>query len=83
MTGVQTCALPIFPLLAEEIGAAFPGVALVDGGAGIARRIAHLTRGQNWPDAPPPGIALFTGPAPSPRLAASLADFGLTQIVTL
>ena len=29
-----------FPLLADELAAAWPGVAFVDGGAGIARRIA-------------------------------------------
>ncbi|MBW8783899.1 MAG: glutamate racemase [Novosphingobium sp.] len=36
-----------FPLLTTELGAAFGAdVALVDGAAGIARRIAHLTAGQ-------------------------------------
>src|SRR5687768_7177669 len=39
-----------FPLLADELAAALPGVAFVDGGAGIARRIAFLTKGQAWPD---------------------------------
>ena len=34
-----------FPLLAEELAAAFPDIAWVDGAAGIARRIAWLTRG--------------------------------------
>ena len=70
-----------FPLLADELRAAMPGVTLVDGGAGIARRIAHLTRDQPWPDTAPEGIALFTGPDPSPALAASLARFGLTKII--
>ena len=72
-----------FPLLADEFAIAFPGVALIDGGAGIARRIAHLTVGQPWPDRPPPGIALFTGPPPSLALAATLATFGLTRFETL
>ena len=71
-----------FPLLADEIAAAWPGVALVDGGAGIARRIAHLTAGQPWPDHAPPGIAVFTAP-PSAALAAALARFGLSDVVTL
>src|SRR5881394_1913578 len=53
-----------FPLLVEDLRAAFPGVQYVDGGAGIARRIAWLTRGQPWPAAPSPGRMLFTGPAP-------------------
>lgn len=72
-----------FPLLDEELRAAFPGIALVDGGAGIARRIAYLTKGQPWPDAPPPGIALFTASGrPLPTVDA-LARFGLEQRVIL
>jgi glutamate racemase len=36
-----------FPLVADELAAAFgPGVSFVDGSAGIARRIVHLTQGQ-------------------------------------
>ncbi len=68
-----------FPLLADELAAAMPGVAMVDGGPGIARRIAFLTRGQDWPDVPPPGIAVFTAPPPGALLPA-LARFGLSQI---
>ena len=71
-----------FPLLAEEIAAAWPSAALVDGNAGIARRIAHLTAGQPWPDQRPPGIAVFTAPPP-PSLAAALRRFGLDEVVTL
>jgi len=71
-----------FPLLAEEIGAAWPSASLVDGNAGIARRIAHLTAGQPWPDQRPPGIAVFTSPPP-PSLAAALRHFGLEQLITL
>jgi glutamate racemase len=69
-----------FPLLAMELAAALPGVRFVDGGPGIARRIAFLTQGQPWPDRPPPGIALFTGGPPSPDLAAALAGFGLEDL---
>jgi glutamate racemase len=71
-----------FPLLAEELRAAFPDVTYVDGGAGIARRIAWLTREQPWPNAPPRGIALFTAPAREPLLG-SLAAYGLTEVQTL
>jgi glutamate racemase len=71
-----------FPLLSDEIAAAWPGVALVDGGPGIARRIAYLTIGQAWPDAPPPGTAVFTA-SPPPGLAPALARFGLARIDTL
>jgi len=72
-----------FPLIAEELGVAMPGVTFVDGGAGIARRIAWLTQGQAWPDVAPDGIALFTGDAPSPALAASFRRFDLGTIVTI
>ncbi len=72
-----------FPLIAEELGAAMPGVTLVDGGPGIARRIAWLTQGQPWPDMAPGGIAVFTGASPSPTLSASLARFGLGTIAAL
>ena len=72
-----------FPLLAEELGLALPGVSFVDGGAGIARRIAWLTRGQQWPDETPPGIAVFTGPPPPAALVGALASYGLARIETL
>jgi glutamate racemase len=72
-----------FPLLIDELTAALPGVRFVDGGPGIARRVAHLTSGQPWLEEPPPGIAVFTGDRPPAPLAASLARFGLTEILTL
>jgi glutamate racemase len=71
-----------FPLLADEIAAAWPGVTSVDGGPGIARRIAHLTAGQPWPERTRTGIAVFTAP-PAPTLAAALPRFGLELVVTL
>ncbi len=71
-----------FPLLAEELAVALPGVTFVDGGPGIARRIAHLTEGQPWPSSAPPGIAVFTA-APPPALTPALAHCGLTSITTL
>ncbi len=71
-----------FPLLADEIAAAWPSVTLVDGGTGIARRIAYLTANQPWPDHAPPGIAVFTSPPP-PALAAALTRYGLDEVVTL
>ena len=80
---VMVLACTHFPLLAEEIAAAFPAIAQVDGGPGIARRIAWLTRDQLWPSAPPPGIALYTGGAPDPALVSALAAFGLTEIQRL
>ncbi|GBQ83175.1 glutamate racemase [Gluconacetobacter johannae DSM 13595] len=69
-----------FPLVADRLIAVAPRpLAFVDGGAGIARRVAYLTQGQSWPDDPPPGVAVFTGPfAPTAAFRGSLARFGLT-----
>ena len=78
---VMVLACTHFPLLDAEIAAAFPDIARIDGAAGIARRIAHLTAGQEWPDSAPPGVALFTAPAPA-ALRPALARFGLTEIRT-
>jgi glutamate racemase len=41
-----------FPLIEDRLAAVAPGIAFVDGGEGIARRIAHLTAGQRWPNQP-------------------------------
>jgi glutamate racemase len=76
---VMVLACTHFPLLAEEIAAAFPEIMQIDGGPGIARRIAHLTRGQPWPDAPSPGIAVFTR-TPPPSLGNALARFGIEKV---
>lgn len=72
-----------FPLLADELAAALPGVRFVDGGAGIARRIATLTRDQQWPETPGEGLALFTGGLPPPTLVFALSNFGLGEVQTL
>jgi glutamate racemase len=72
-----------FPLLVDELAEALPAVGFVDGGAGIARRIAFLTEGEPWPDEPLPGLAIFTGDAPAARLAAALKSYGLAEIRTL
>lgn len=74
-----------FPLVEAELAAAAPHpVAFVDGGPGIARRIAHLTAGQDWPDAPPPGIAVFTRlDDDARRLGSALAGYGLERIEAL
>jgi glutamate racemase len=74
-----------FPLLADELQAAIPQpVLFTDGGPGIARRVAWLTRDQAWPESTPPGIAVFTGNANiAPELRQSLARFGLTRVEAL
>jgi len=51
-----------FPLVADELAAAAPRpLRFVDGGPGIARRVSHLTQGQQWPEIPS-GTAVFTAP---------------------
>jgi glutamate racemase len=79
---VMVLACTHFPLLGEEIATAFPAIAQVDGGAGIARRIAYLTGGQEWPAAAPDGIAVFTSPPPR-SLTDALSSFGLNELRTL
>jgi glutamate racemase len=79
---VMVLACTHFPLLADEIAAAYPTIQQVDGGPGIARRIAYLTKGQPWPDAPVPGIAVFTK-APPPSLGNALARFGIEEVSLL
>jgi glutamate racemase len=73
-----------FPLVADELSAAAPHpVRFVDGGEGIARRIVHLTAGQDWP-AGPSGTAVFTRLGEAERaLAPALARHGLTRIEAL
>jgi glutamate racemase len=72
-----------FPLLAQELEAAFPGLAWVDGGPGIARRISYLTREQPWPARFPGGIAIFTGGPPRHSLLGALAEYGLDDVRSL
>ncbi len=71
-----------FPLLHDELRGALPDVAFVDGGPGIARRIASLTRGQPWPATPSECLMLFTDPTRHPSLEM-LAAFGIGEIKTL
>lgn len=71
-----------FPLLADELRAGFPDVTYVDGGIGIARRIAYLTKEQAWPGVPSPGLMVFTSATRTPSLEA-LARFGIGEIKTM
>ena len=72
-----------FPLLDDELRTAIPGIELVHGGPGIARRVAYLTKDQTWPAEGPPGTFVATGKAPPEGLLRSLAGFGLEEIRTL
>jgi len=69
-----------FPLLGPELAQGFgPGVRLVDGAQGIARRIAELTRGQEFARAEP-DYALFTREdAGLAALAPALREYGLER----
>lgn len=68
-----------FPLLIDELQVARPDVHFVDGGPGIARRVAQLTKGQAL--APAAGVAVFTRLDDAARaLAPALARYGLTRL---
>jgi glutamate racemase len=80
---VDTVALACthFPLVAAALAAACPHpVRFVDGAEGIARRVAHLTEGQPWPDEAPDGIAVFTSDIDVETLKPALAARGIGQI---
>lgn len=83
-TDVVVNACTHFPLVADRLAAVTPQpVCFVDGGAGIARRIAWLTQDQSWDD-PMPGRAVFTGgDAHMAQLAPELARRGLPIVETL
>jgi glutamate racemase len=72
-----------FPLVEEELRVAFPEVAYVHGGPGIARRIAYLTQDQPWPPSPSEGLLVFTGTPSRRPLDGILAKLGIGQIRTL
>ena len=73
-----------FPLVEDELLAAAPHMKFVDGAAGIARRICHLTKEQSWPGQPAEGIFVTTGQMGAIKtLLPALSRFGLTQIKSL
>ena len=74
-----------FPLLEQEMLAVVPaGVRFVDGGPGIARRVAHLTSGQDWPRVAEPDRLVFTRLGEREiRTARHLVGHGLTRVESL
>ena len=74
-----------FPLVEPELAAAAPaGVRFVDGGPGIARRIAALTDGQDWAKGRVPDAAVFTRLGERQRaLAPALAGYGFAAVQQL
>lgn len=81
---VVVLACTHFPLLAEELGDVLgPDVKMIDGSAGIARRIAALTDGQTFARTAP-DLAVFTGEAvPSAQFAGTLRRYGLERVERL
>jgi glutamate racemase len=73
-----------FPLVSDELAEAAPHpVRFVDGAPGIARRIAHLTAGQDWPETPL-HRAVFTRFGDAERhLAPALARYGINRAESL
>jgi glutamate racemase len=79
--GVLACTH--FPLLEDELAQAFPGVRWIDGGEGIARRIAYLTRDHAWPAEPSEGVIIYTAADGHRPLMGALARFGIGEVQTL
>lgn len=71
-----------FPLVVDALAAVAPRpLRFVDGGDGIARRVAHLTAGQSWPESLRDGLAVFTRlDDHARRLAPTLARHRLTEL---
>jgi glutamate racemase len=71
-----------FPLVEHRLAqAAARPLRFVDGGHGIARRVATLLAGESFPDSPGEGRAVFTKLAAEQQtLAPALAVHGLTRI---
>ena len=70
-----------FPLVVDELRSAFgEGVAFVDGAEGIARRIAYLTRNNDF-RRERPDFAVVTGPLDAvDPLRPALARYGLEEV---
>jgi glutamate racemase len=73
-----------FPLVGDELAEAAPHpVRFVDGAPGIARRVAYLTEGQDWPETPL-HRAVFTRFGDAERhLAPALARYGINRAESL
>ncbi len=73
-----------FPLVEAELAEATPHpVRFIDGAAGIARRVAHLTEGQDWPEAPQHRAVFTRFGAAEAYLAPALARYGINRAESL
>ncbi len=81
---IDVCVLACthFPLIANELAqVSHAGISYIDGGAGIARRVAHLTDGQDWPETLPLRYAIFSGrTAAHDAYLPCLARYGIDRI---
>lgn len=70
-----------FPLLTAELNKAAPTIEFVDGAKGIARRIAYLSEGQEWPDIEPAfHFVTTTNPETIADYLPRLAKYGFSRI---
>ncbi|MEP7349049.1 MAG: glutamate racemase [Sphingorhabdus sp.] len=74
-----------FPLVQDELAsAAGREMQFIDGAAGIARRITHLTKGQPWPADPPPSAFVTTDSLTDlVPYHVALAALGFTELASL
>ncbi len=74
-----------FPLVVDDLAtAAGRPISFVDGSAGIARRVAFLSQGQDWPTESGTGTAVFTRLDDRARaLVPALAARGLGEMAAL
>jgi glutamate racemase len=79
-----------FPLVEAELATAaqqlglLPALRFVDGSDGIARRVAHLTAGHEWPNARVPGLFVTTGHVDHlAPFRARLAAYGIAETASL
>ncbi len=73
-----------FPLLADELQDAIGRpVRFVDGAEGIARRVAFLTAGVNWPASPDHRAVVTGGVACAERYRMAFGHYGIRQVDAL
>ncbi len=80
-----------FPLVRDELHHAAStilnmnrDIAFIDGSAGIARRVAHLTADQDWSGKTPDRCAVFNGdPDRHSVYLSALAGYGINRIIAI
>ncbi len=81
---VVVLACTHFPLVEDELRAAIGrDIAFIHGGGGIARRVASLTRDQDWPTTTPMQIAVLTGAGDASDYANAFVGYGISHLETL